>query len=365
MELNWFKSASNLQRRLHKEICDFYNFVRPTESEELVRRGLFNRIYSVLEDFRPGRLYCFGSFAAGLYLPNSDMDLVYVSHAFEAQGIPLYSKKSMLYGSLDRLKDAGVVRNGTGVTIARAKVPIIKFVDDLTGIKVDISFENLTGVVANNTYEQWKREYPAMVYLITIIKQFLMMRDLNEVFTGGLGGFSITCLVVSFLQNHPAIQSGNMIAVRNLGELLIEFLDLYGNRFDMDATGITLNPPGYFPKLPVRPLFRISTVTHQFQSRAQAGKDKHDRWTIIDPNVKTNDISAGTIKARTIAEKFGDACSALKDRMKKLESLDITDRKNQSILGHLLGANYEAFTTQRARLQTIFEDTMEGDGARV
>jgi non-canonical poly(A) RNA polymerase PAPD5/7 len=180
------------------------------------------------------------------------MDLVYVSRPFEEQGIPMYSNRNMLFGCLRRLEGSGIVRQGTGVCIHKAKVPIIKFVDDLTGIKVDISFENLTGVVANATYDKWKSEYPAMMYLTPIIKQFLMMRNLNEVFTGGLGGFSITCLVISFLQHHPAIQSGLMIAERHLGELLVEFLDLYGNKFNMDATGITLNPPGYFPKIPVR-----------------------------------------------------------------------------------------------------------------
>jgi len=50
--------------------------------------------------------------------------------------------------------------------------------------------------------------------------------------------------------------------------------------------------------------------------------------------------------------------------MKKLESLDIADRKGQSILGHLLGANYEAFTTQRATLNAIFDGLrVGGDGA--
>ena len=268
-------SASTLTSlRLHKEICDFYNFVKPTENEELVRRGLFNRVYEVLRNFKPGHLYCFGSFAAGLYLPNSDMDLVYVSRAFEEQGRPVYASRNMLHACLDKLRMAGIVRDRTGIAISKAKVPIIKFVDDLTGIKVDISFENLTGVVANDTYEQWKREHPAMVYLIPIIKQFLMMRDLNEVFSGGLGGFSITCLVVSFLQHHPAIQSGNMIAERHLGELLVEFLDLYGNRFNMETTGITLNPPGYFPKVVRRFSREPPRLTHLVRSQREIAQSQ-------------------------------------------------------------------------------------------
>lgn len=36
--------------------------------------------------------------------------------------------------------------------------------------------------------------------LVLLVKAFLNQRGMNEVFTGGLGSYSIICLVVSFLQ---------------------------------------------------------------------------------------------------------------------------------------------------------------------
>jgi non-canonical poly(A) RNA polymerase PAPD5/7 len=36
--------------------------------------------------------------------------------------------------------------------------------------------------------------------LVLLVKAFLGQRGMNEVFTGGLGSYSIICLVVSFLQ---------------------------------------------------------------------------------------------------------------------------------------------------------------------
>jgi non-canonical poly(A) RNA polymerase PAPD5/7 len=284
-----------------------------------VRRGLFNRVYEVLANYKAGHLYCFGSFAAGLYLPNGDMDLVYVSHAFEQNGNPLYASKTMLHACLGKLRAAGIVRERTGIAITKAKVPIIKFVDDLTGIRVDISFENLTGVVANDTYEQWKREHPAMVYLIPVIKQFLLMRDLNEVFSGGIGGFSITCLVVSFLQHHPAIQSGNMNPERHLGELLVEFLDLYGNRFNMETTGITLNPPGYFPKVVGQIQTTASTNVPSTEARGRrptaiSGPSliqttKTTTYLEAHPGLARSQTSSGTHAARSRT-----ACGTSSDR---------------------------------------------------
>jgi non-canonical poly(A) RNA polymerase PAPD5/7 len=127
--------------------------------------------------------------------------------------------------------------------ISKAKVPIIKFVDRVTGLRVDISFENMSGVTAVSTFKEWTTQYHAMPILVTLIKQFLLMRDLNEVYSGGLGGFSTTCLVVSMLQQMPAPLSDN------LGELLLSFLELYGTKFNMLENGISLNPPGYFTKV--------------------------------------------------------------------------------------------------------------------
>jgi non-canonical poly(A) RNA polymerase PAPD5/7 len=122
-----------------------------------------------------------------------------------------------------------------------AKVPLIKFVDRITGLKVDLSFENDTGIIANGTFANWKAQFPAMPIIVTLIKQFLMMRGLNEVVNGGLGGFSVTCLVTSLLQNMPEVQRGALIPEQHLGFILMEFFNLYGNEFNTTTTGIRLN----------------------------------------------------------------------------------------------------------------------------
>jgi non-canonical poly(A) RNA polymerase PAPD5/7 len=238
--------------RLHKEICDFYEFVRPKLHEEQLRQDIINRLSDILvpefaEQGKRVRLCCFGSFASGLYLPTADMDLVLLADTFERTKIKALNNRALLKAAR-ALERAGLC-SGRVITITRARVPIIKFVDRLTNIHVDISFDNLTGVVANQTFQEWKQQFPALPQLIAIIKQFLLMRDLNDAATGGLGGFSITCLVTSLLQHHPAVQSGKMIPEHHLGELLIEFFDLYGNKFNKSTTGIMMRPPGYFPKV--------------------------------------------------------------------------------------------------------------------
>ena len=43
-------------------------------------------------------------------------------------------------------------------------------------------------------------KYPYLKHLVLVLKQFLLQRDLNEVFTGGISSYSLILMVVSFLQ---------------------------------------------------------------------------------------------------------------------------------------------------------------------
>ena len=236
--------------RLHKEICDFYDFVRPQKYEQRVREDLLERLQHIVRKEMNCEIHCFGSFAAGLYLPNADMDLVVISDQFNKTGKKFACQSnSSLHRFAGYLRKTSIAKPDSIIVIAHAKVPLVKFVDRMTSIKVDISFENKTGLVANATFRAWKDQFPAMPFLVTVIKQFLMMRGLNEVVDGGLGGFSVTCLVTSLLQNMPRVQTGELVPEHHLGEMLIEFLDFYGNQLDISRTGIMMNPPGYFTKV--------------------------------------------------------------------------------------------------------------------
>ena len=50
------------------------------------------------------------------------------------------------------------------------------------------------------TLQEFMQEYPNLRYLVLVLKQFLLQRDLNEVFTGGISSYSLILLTVSFLQ---------------------------------------------------------------------------------------------------------------------------------------------------------------------
>lgn len=66
----------------------------------------------------------------------------------------------------------------------KASVPIVKLTDLMTQVKVDISFNMQSGVQSAELIKDYKRQYPVLSKLVLVLKQFLLQRDLNEVFTG-------------------------------------------------------------------------------------------------------------------------------------------------------------------------------------
>ncbi|KAK7514815.1 hypothetical protein IWZ03DRAFT_443430 [Phyllosticta citriasiana] len=335
-------ATENIGLWLHKEIIDFYEYVKPHEIEQTVRLELIDRISNILEESFPTATVCsFGSFASGLYLPTADMDLVLVSRQFISNGMPQVGQsRKQLYRIASLLERGGVTQPGTTEVIAGARVPIIKLVDRVTGLKVDMSFENNTGIVANGTFQEWKAQYPAMPIIATLVKQFLAMRNLNEVFSGGLGGFSVICMVVHFLQLHPAAQSGNMLPEEHVGEIFMGFLQYYGTKFNMYNTRISLNPPEILRKGFMGPDGKPS---------------KPDRLSIIDPNKPTNDISSGSHNVEKILTCFNKAFESLHNRMAQISRDDRSMRKNASILQVVFAGNYSSFEWQRNRLRMVHD----------
>ncbi|KAL4949963.1 hypothetical protein BDW69DRAFT_65851 [Aspergillus filifer] len=318
--------------RLHNEILSFYHWSKPVHYEQIVREDLVARLQAAFQSRYHGvEIHAFGSFASGLYLPNADIDLVLLSTSFRRSGVKTFGeRKGQIYAFSAFIKNQNIAVPGSVETIAHARVPILKFVDRVTGLKVDLSFDNDSGLIANRTFKQWQSEYPAMSVIVSVIKQFLLLRGLNEVATGGLGGFSITCLVTSLLQHMP---HGNLSP--NLGSVLLDFFQFYGNNFDYETVGIRMNPPGYFNK-------RVYGVY-----KANNGP----RLSIEDPNNPDNDISGGTREIALIFKSFAEAFRLLKDRL--LSSA--MSGTNESILGTIIAANFDEYTELRWQLREVFE----------
>ncbi|XP_075985310.1 terminal nucleotidyltransferase 4B-like isoform X2 [Anticarsia gemmatalis] len=220
---------------LHEEIEHFYQYMSPTETEHLVRSTVVNRIRGAILALWPqARVEVFGSFRTGLYLPTSDIDLVVIG---QWEKLPLWTLERELV-----VQD--IAEKESIKVLEKATVPIVKMTDKYSDVKVDISFNMSSGVKSAELIKQFKEKYPVLTRLVMVLKQFLLQRDLNEVFTGGISSYSLILMCISFLQLHPRPE--RLRQPHNLGVLLIEFFELYGRKFNYVKTAIRVKNGGSY-----------------------------------------------------------------------------------------------------------------------
>ncbi|XP_038070014.1 terminal nucleotidyltransferase 4A-like [Patiria miniata] len=295
----------NVGLGLSREIHDFYLFMLPRAEEHLMRREVVQRIEGIVKNIWPeARVEIYGSYRTMLYLPTSDIDLV----VFGDLGDCPYFRIG------NELEKSHIAEMGSIKVLDKASVPIVKLTDDLTKVKVDISFNMRSGIACAKLIEDFIRQYPRLPYLVFVLKQFLLQRDLNEVWTGGISSYSLILLAVSFLQMH--VQPEPI----NLGVQLIEFFELYGVNFNYFKTGISVMDGGcYFSKDDAR-----GKMTQGYGTSLLCIEDP------LNPGADICKNSYGFLEVR---KAFGYAYSVLKQGL--LNQLDQEECMN-SILGRIV-----------------------------
>uniref|UniRef100_A0A667X7F9 Terminal nucleotidyltransferase 4A n=1 Tax=Myripristis murdjan TaxID=586833 RepID=A0A667X7F9_9TELE len=299
---------------LHEEVMDFYNFMSPRPEEAAMRKEVVNRIEMVIKELWPtADVQIFGSFSTGLYLPTSDIDLV-VFGKWERP--PLQELEQAL-------RKHNVAEPFSVKVLDKATVPIIKLTDQETEVKVDISFNVETGVKAASFIKDYK--YPVLPYLIFVLKQFLLQRDLNEVFTGGISSYSLILMVISFLQLHPRIDARN--PNENLGVLLIEFFELYGRHFNYLKTGIRIKNGGAY-------------MAKEEIMKAMTNGYRPSMLCIEDPLLPGNDVGRSSYGAMHVKHVFDYAYTVLGHAVSPL-ARSYPNKDSESTLGRIIRLTQE------------------------
>ncbi|KAK7898631.1 hypothetical protein WMY93_019484 [Mugilogobius chulae] len=301
---------------LHEEIMDFYNFMCPRPEEEAMRKEVVNRIERIIKELWPtSDVQIFGSFSTGLYLPTSDIDLV-VFGKWERP--PLQELEQAL-------RKHNVAEPFSIKVLDKATVPIIKLTDQETEVKVDISFNVETGVKAASFIKDYVKKYPVLPYLIFVLKQFLLQRDLNEVFTGGISSYSLILMVISFLQLHPRIDARN--PNENLGVLLIEFFELYGRHFNYLKTGIRIKNGGAY-------------IAKEEIMKSMTNGSRPSMLCIEDPLLPGNDVGRGSYGAMHVKQVFDYAYTVLSHAVSPL-ARSYPNKDSESTLGRIIRLTQE------------------------
>lgn len=310
---------------LHEEIENFYEYIRPTRLEHQMRIDVIKRIKNAVTSIWPqAEIKVFGSFQTSLYLPSSDIDLVILG---KWKALPLWTLRDILINHNIATEDNVRV-------LDRATVPIVKMTDTKTDVKVDISFNMKNGMESAMFINKMKAEFPNLSKLVMVLKQFLLQRDLNEVYTGGISSYSLTLLVISFLQLYPRVDIAASNA--NLGVLLLEFFEFYGRHFNYSKTAISVKNGGcYFPKS----LFRSFALEY-----------RPSILCIEDPLQLGNDIGRNSYGVMNVKRAFEHAYILLADKIHPKNAKAV---HGKSILGNIIRIKEEIIMYRKRIHETL------------
>ncbi|KAK9078245.1 hypothetical protein SSX86_002302 [Deinandra increscens subsp. villosa] len=307
-EAGWFRANCRFKSpmlQLHKEILDFCDFLSPTAEEQVSRNTAVESVSNVIKYIWPNcKVEVFGSFKTGLFLPTSDVDMVILgSHIQTPQlGLRALSRALSQRGVAKKIQVLG-----------KARVPIIKFVEVVSDISFDISFNMENGPKAAEYVQDAISKWPPLRPLCLILKVFLQQRGLNEVFSGGIGSYALLVMLIAMLQNSLDSHS---FPQYNLGVLLVTFFDMYGCKLNISDVGISCNEAStFFSK----------------RSKGFVYSRKNLLISIQDPQDAEKDIGKNSFKYLTIKSAFRMACSTLTDT-KLIMSLG----PDRSILGTII-----------------------------
>lgn len=297
--------------QLHKEILDFCDFISPSPEEQSSRTAAVQDVSDVVKHIWPQcKVEVFGSFRTGLYLPTSDIDVVIFDSRVKTPQVGLYALAKAL-------SQKGVAKKIQ--VVAKARVPIVKFVERKSGIAFDISFDVDGGPQAADFIKDYVKKLPALRPLCMILKVFLHQRELNEVYTGGIGSYALLTMLITHLQlvwGEKTIQGHHQPKEQNLGILLVKFFDFYGRKLNHWDVGISCNSSRTF-------FLKSDTDFINY--------DRPHLLAIQDPMAPDNDIGKNSFNYFKVKSAFSKAYSVLTDA-KSITSLG----HNRSILGTIV-----------------------------
>lgn len=336
LEGNWFRGNSRFKSpmlQLHKEILDFCEFLSPTPEEDASRKEAIESVVKVIKHIWPNcQVEVFGSFRTGLYLPTSDIDIVILGSDIQNPQIGLHA--------LSRLLSQNRVGKKIQV-IAKARVPIVKFNEKKSGIAFDISFDMENGPKAAEFIQDAVSKWAPLRPLCLILKIFLQQRELNEVYTGGIGSYALLVMLIAMLQNY---QNSRASPEHNLGVLLVNFFDIYGRKLNTADVGVSCNGGGTFF---LKSMKGFSVPGKQYMI------------SIEDPQAPENDIGRSSFNYFQVRSAFAMAFATLTN-LKAISGLG----PNRSILGTIIRPDAALLERKGGSNgdNTTFKELLSGSG---
>ncbi|KAI8800389.1 hypothetical protein BJ742DRAFT_780438 [Cladochytrium replicatum] len=291
-------------RALNDEVTQLAKHLSPRPQESALREWIVDRLTNlILRDIlgwseNDARVAIFGSQATGLCLPDSDVDLVVQHNSLNNNSVLAYIHQAIVS------RPGLIAEPGSEDLILQARVPVLKFKSCIGKLKVDISANNTSGESSSTLVRKWVTvDYsPHLRPLALIIKYWVQIKGFAEVYTGGLGGYSILNMLVSVIQHFPP----NAISSHPLARILLAFFETFGVKFDYHRRAISVRLARHIDRPPE--VYRMG-----YGSRAS-----DLRLYIEDPTDTSNNVSKGTFRMEEIRKAMQIAYVVLDDGLEGL-----------------------------------------------
>ncbi|XP_023658732.2 terminal uridylyltransferase 7 [Paramormyrops kingsleyae] len=184
--------------RILNDVCiQCYRDFSPDEVEEKVREHILQDLEKFIRlQFEGAKLRLFGSSKNGFGFKQSDLDICMVLEGHEtSEGLDCIAIIESLARVLRKLPG---LRNILPITTA--KVPIVKFFHEKTGLEGDLSLYNTLALHNTRLLASYAAIDPRVKYLCYAMKVFSKVCDIGDASRGSLSSYAYTLMVLFFLQ---------------------------------------------------------------------------------------------------------------------------------------------------------------------
>lgn len=280
---------SYITKTLEKDLVDYKNYIKAEMSKKnvLIDRLVQNirqTVNGINKDFD---VQLYGSFATGLCLPWSDLDVVLVYNG--KTPIQASAFLTRLYSALGMCSWCKERKYSDNTSISSISLFTSA---EFGNIRVDMTIndEKNYGLKCVELIKSYLTEYVVLEPLILALKTILKNANLNNPYTGGLSSYGLILMVVSFIQSKMDEKFQDQEDL--IGKTFYGFLGHYGVFFDYNKYVILTYP-----------INDLNKESIDQDSNLNFGQNLHE-LIIVDPLNKQNNVAKKTYQFMNLKMAF-------------------------------------------------------------
>ncbi|KAL3536908.1 hypothetical protein ACH5RR_000274 [Cinchona calisaya] len=213
---------------LNAPMLAIYESLIPAEEEMAKQKQLLALLEKIVcKEWPEARLYLYGSCANSFGFSKSDIDVCLTIADAD-------TNKSEVLLKLADLLQLENLQNVQALT--RARVPIVKLMDPVTGISGDICINNVLAVVNTKLLRDYACIDVRLRQLAFIVKHWAKSRGVNETYQGTLSSYAYVLMCIHFLQQRrpailPCLQGMKTTYCVNVDNIECAYFDQVENLF--------------------------------------------------------------------------------------------------------------------------------------